>query len=31
MSPDEFHERFLAKGRERYEAGHKSELLNCLG
>jgi len=30
MSGDDFNERFLAKGRERYEAGDKSELLYCL-
>ena len=30
MNLDEFSERFLEKGRERYEAGHKYELLYCL-
>lgn len=30
MSRDYFDGRFLANGRERYEAGHKSELLYCL-
>jgi hypothetical protein len=30
ISPDEFSERFLAKGRELYEAGDKSEMLYCL-
>jgi hypothetical protein len=30
MTKDEFDERFLGKGRELYEAGDKSELLNCL-
>jgi hypothetical protein len=30
MTRDEFHERFLEKGRELYEAGDKSELLYCL-